>query len=111
MDDDAHGFSLISGLAVVAAVSPSADLADTLRILTRILRRQKRFNPSATDEIRVAVIAAASRSDIDEWSSFCGEWLTEVAFEICDKAEALTLWRHCVGSRSGVHPIFTGQVG
>ncbi|MGV1777159.1 hypothetical protein ACQZ6H_19815 [Agrobacterium fabrum] len=91
LDDDARVFSLISGLAIVAAVSRSSELADTLRILTRILRRRKRFKPSANDEVRVAVIAAASRSDIAQWSSFCGEWLTEVAFEISDKAEALTL--------------------
>lgn len=91
LDDDARVFSLISGLAIVAAVSRSGDLADTLRILTRILRRRKRFNPSANDEVRVAVIAAASRSDLAQWSSFCGEWLTEVAFEISDKVEALKL--------------------
>jgi hypothetical protein len=91
LDDDARVFSLISGLAIVAAVSRSGELADTLRILTRILRRRKRFKPSANDEVRVAMIAAASRSDLAQWSSFCGEWLTEVAFEISDKVEATKL--------------------
>jgi hypothetical protein len=91
LDDDARVFSLISGLAIVAAVSRSGELADTLRILTRILRRRKRFKPSANDEVRVAMIAAASRSDLAQWSSFCGEWLTEVAFEISDKVEGTKL--------------------
>ncbi|WP_433767480.1 hypothetical protein [Pseudomonas putida] len=74
-------FALISGLATVAAVTRSKELAGEVRILSRVTRRRKDSEISAEDELRIALVAVASVSDLDEWSSFLGDWLTEISYE------------------------------
>lgn len=74
-------FALISGLATVAAVTRSRELADEVRILSRVTRRQKNSEISAEDELRIALVAVASVPDLDVWSSFLGDWLTEISYE------------------------------
>lgn len=80
-------FDLVSGLAVVAAVTRGTDLADTVRVLTRVMRRRNRFPANPDEELRVAMIAGASHEDIENWARFIGEWITEIAFEAA-KSEA-----------------------
>ncbi|WP_426141165.1 hypothetical protein [Pseudomonas sp. DWP3-1-2] len=87
-------FSLISGLATVAAVTRSNELADEVRILSRVTRRQKRADITLEDEMRIAMIAAASLKDITDWAKFAGEWLTEIAFETVVQEEAVRLLAH-----------------
>lgn len=87
-------FSLISGLATVAAVTRSKELADEVRILSRVTRRQRGTDISLEDEMRIAMIAAASIKDIAGWAKFAGEWLTEIAFETKIREESIRLLAH-----------------
>ena len=87
-DDKEMNFSLVGGLAVLAAVARCGDLADAVRVLTRVMRRRKRLNGDLDGELRIALISAASFEDPDAWARFAGEWLTEIAFEANDKSTA-----------------------
>jgi hypothetical protein len=91
---DAETFSLLTGLAIVAAVTRSEDLADDVRILTRILRQRSGVEISLADTVRIALISAASREDQVKWCDFVGEWLTELAFGDIGREDASWL-RHC----------------
>ena len=72
--------SILNGLATVAAVTRSGLLADELRILARIYRLDAAFRLSIDEVLRVCLIAAASHEDANEWITFVGDWLTELAF-------------------------------
>ena len=87
-DDDATIFGLIGGLATVAAVTRGTELAETLRVLVRVMRRRKRFNADPDDEMRIAMVAAASHEDLEDWARFAGEWISEIAFEVVEKESA-----------------------
>ena len=71
---------VVNGLATVAAVSRNAALADELRILMRRYRRDVQFGFSIEEDMRVCLVAAASRAELTDWRDFAGEWLTELAF-------------------------------
>lgn len=115
-DDENKTFSLISGLAILAAVTRGRDLADALRVLTRVMRRRKRLSGTPDEEMRIVMIAAASIEDIEDWARFAGEWLTEIAFETTDKDVARAflpklrllvriepaLARHCARADAGL---------
>lgn len=87
-DDEDKMFGLVGGLAIVAAVTRGNELADALRVLTRVIRRRKRIKIEADAEMRIAMIAAAAFEQLDEWAKFAGEWITEIAFEMEDKEAA-----------------------
>lgn len=72
----------LNGLATVAAVSRSRILADEVRIMVRSYRRDGRSLLSLDGEFSVCLAAAASRADLDEWTEFLGDWMTEIAFEL-----------------------------
>ncbi|MCE8050082.1 hypothetical protein HOP61_02065 [Halomonas daqingensis] len=91
LDDKDTIFSLIAGLAVVAAVTRSTDLADALRILSRVVRRRQHLSSEPDEEMRIAMISAASFINLEDWARFLGEWIAEMAFEISDKDAAETL--------------------
>ncbi len=91
LDEDGVVFSMISGLAVVASVTRSEELSEAVRVLARVLRRRKRFTPGATDEIRIALVAAAAFEEQEKWAEYVGDWLTELAFEVSDRVEAANL--------------------
>ena len=78
----------MGGLAILVAVTRSGHLADALRVLTRVMRRRKRLNGDLDEELKIALITAASFEDPEEWARFAGEWLTEIAFETGDKNAA-----------------------
>ena len=71
---------ILFGLAKVAAVSRNHRLADELRILVRRYRHDTEYALSIEEVIRICLVAAASRSQLDEWTEFVGDWLTELAF-------------------------------
>ena len=71
---------ILDGLAKVAAVSRSPLLADELRILVRKYRYDAEYPLSIHEVIKICLTAAASRSDLSEWTEFVGDWLTELAF-------------------------------
>ena len=87
-DDESSIFSLIGGLANVAAVSRATDLAETLRVLARVMRRRKRLVADPGDELRIAMVAAASHEGLEDWAQFAGEWITELAFEVVERDAA-----------------------
>ena len=72
--------AMLDGLATVAAVSRSPVLADELQILVRRYRHDAEYALSIQEVIRICLIAAASRSELSEWTKFVGDWLTELAF-------------------------------
>ena len=86
-------FSLLSGLATVAAVTRSTELADDVRILARVLRRRPGVDIAPEDALRIAMIAAASHRDKAGWCKFVGEWLTELAYEDMPHEKAANLYQ------------------
>lgn len=84
-------FNMLSGLAIVAAATRGVALAEEVRILARIMRRRGEQYSIANGEFRIALVAAASHSSLDEWARCAGEWLTELAFDVEDKSDAAAL--------------------
>jgi len=85
-------FSLLSGLATVAAVTRSGELANDVWILTQAVRR--RFNIDAVNVMRIGLIAAAAFPDKNEWAKAVGEWMTGLAFEDLSGEAAANLLSH-----------------
>jgi len=81
-------FALISGLATVSAVTRSEELANEIRILSRVARRRRPTEITAEDELKIALVAAASRENLESWAKFAGDWLTELAFDVLDPDDA-----------------------
>lgn len=80
--------AVLNGLATAAAVTRSSMLADELRVLVRRYRRDSQHRLSIPEVVKLCLSAAASRSDLIEWTGFVGEWLTELAFDDLEKEEA-----------------------
>jgi len=72
--------AILNGLAAVASVTRSGALADELRILARRYRRDPQYALSIEEEMRICLVAAASRADLYGWRDCTGDWLTELAF-------------------------------
>ena len=88
IEDRQQLLSILDGLAKVAAVSRSPALTDELRILVCKYRRDAEYALSTQEIIRICLVAAASHSELNEWTEFVGEWLTEFAFGDLKDAEA-----------------------
>ena len=84
-------FTIVNGLATVAAVARSPVLADELRILMRGYRRDAQYGFTIAEELTVCLVAAASRADLAEWRDFVGDWLTELAFWRLEDEDARVL--------------------
>lgn len=82
--------SLINGLATVAAVTRSTELADEVRTLSRVRRRTSK-DIDARSELVIAFVAAASHSEVAVWGKFLGEWVFELAVELDDESEVNAL--------------------
>lgn len=84
-------FPLLHGLAKVAAVTRSAELAGEVRILSRASRRggSKKLSPEAC--ARIAIVAGAANAEQSDWAKSIGEWLTELAFTEMTAEEAASL--------------------
>jgi hypothetical protein len=87
-------FHLLCGLATVAAVTRSSELAEEVRILVRGVRRQAGMDIAPEDAMRIGMIAAAAHSDNSKWCKFVGDWLTELAFEDMTREKAIILMQH-----------------
>lgn len=81
VDNKGHLLSVLNGLAIVAAVTRSGELAEELRTLTRRWRHESGRGLSAEEAMMIGLIAAASHSDLTGWCEFVGEWITELAFQ------------------------------
>ena len=89
---------ILDGLAKVAAVSRSLSLADELQILVRRYRHDAEYALSIREVIIMCLVVAASRSDLNEWTEFVGDWLTELAFSDLndDEAREFHSWLNCL---------------
>lgn len=96
IEDTSQFLNILSGLAIVAAVSRSHDLAAELRILVRRYRHDIQYGFSMDFAINICLVASAAFEDLIEWRNFLGEWLTELAFDEMKKEEA-----HVLNSRLG----------
>lgn len=91
--------ALLPGLAVLAAVARSRELADDVQILVRKYRRDPAHKISMTTACRTVFFAAAAHEDIDGWCGFIGGAVEGLAFSDLTKDEAGVLksliWRTC----------------
>jgi len=89
-------FSILSGLATVAAVTRSVELADELVILARRSRACDTTGNklSAEESLWIGLTVAAVHSDLDDWCHFLGEWITELAFLPLHRNEMERLHSH-----------------
>lgn len=84
--------AILNGLATVAAVTRSHELADELRILVRRYRRDTEYALSIEEAMRIGLVAAASRLDLKDWIAFSGDWVEELAFQELNGDEAQILF-------------------
>ncbi len=80
IEDKPQLVAILDGLSTVAARAKSRELADELRILVRKYRQDSEFSLTIQEILHICLVAAASRSDLNEWREFVGDWLTELAF-------------------------------
>ena len=87
---EAHAHLL--GLANLAASHRLVDLAETLRSLVRLLRLRSPL--PLTDELQLALHAAAAHENRKDWREFVGNWIREIAYRLegADDAEVLSNW-------------------
>lgn len=76
-----EALALVVGLAFVAGVTRSAELAQAVRVLCRVTRRRYAGALPIFQEFRASLIAGSAFEDMASWSTFVGDWLTELAFE------------------------------
>ena len=84
-------FSLGRGVATVAAVGGSPELADEVRVLVRRCRLGGDLSISMEQAVEILLIAAASRRDPGDWGLWIGEALTELAFGRLESEEGIVL--------------------
>lgn len=94
VEDRYQLLAILNGLATVAAVARSCTLADELRILVRRYRRDAQYALSIEEVMRICLVAASSRSDMNDWRDFAGEWLTELAFSDLEGNDGEVLHSH-----------------
>lgn len=88
---DAQAFALLSGLATVAAVTRSEQLAEDTRVLMRVLRRTPGIKFVLEEAIHTALISAGAFKNKLSWSKFVGDCLTEFALGDVTAEDALML--------------------
>ena len=79
-EDKTQLLMVLNGLASVAAVTRSRSLADELRTLVRKHSRDTQYALSSGEAVLVFLAAAASRSNLEDWREFVGNFLTEMAY-------------------------------
>ena len=94
IEDSSQLVTILNGLARVAAVTRSHELADELRILVRRYRRDAGYSLSLDEAMRIGLVSSASHADLNDWRSFVGDWLTELAFEDLESDEGQVLHSH-----------------
>ena len=89
----------LSGLAILAAVTRSDELANDVLILVRKYRRDPAHKISMTTACRTVFLAAAAHENLDGWCSYIGNAVDELAFGAITKDEAgmlrTLIWRTC----------------
>lgn len=80
LQDRSQLIAVLDGLAAVAASARSRNLADELRILVRKYRHDAQYPVPVAEDVKICLMAAASRTSPDEWRTFVSDWMTELAF-------------------------------
>lgn len=94
IEDKSQLAGILNGLAMVAAVSRSPELADEVRILVRRYLHDPQYKFSVEEAMRMCLVASAARRDLSEWRQGAGQWLTELAFGELDDSDAEALRTH-----------------
>ena len=90
-EDGSQMFDIVMRLAVAAATCRSEALADELRVIARTDKSDKGLFRGVFKSINVCLSSAASRTGVQEWAEYVGDWLTELAFLDLKDEEAATL--------------------
>jgi len=80
--------AVLSGLAVLAAVTRSQELANDVRVLVRKYRRDPAHKISMTTACRSVFFAAAANQGLEGWCRYIGDALEELAFGSLTRNEA-----------------------
>ena len=107
LEDKEQLIAVAYGLATVAAVSRSPELADQLRILCRRYRRDGEYSLSIEETLVVCLVAAASRPGLEEWMEYVGDWLTEFAFGELENKEGRIVHAWLTGLCHAVPELWT----
>ncbi len=102
IENKAQLVATLYGLATVAAATRNTALADALRIVLRRYRVDAEFALSIQETANVFLAAAASRSELDAWTEYVGECMTELAFGELSGDEGLECYAYLVGLRHAV---------
>ena len=94
VEDRSQLLAILNGLATVAAVTRSRALANELRILVRRYRRDAQYALSIEEAMKICLVAAVSRADLNDWREFAGDWLTELAFSDLEDDDGKVLHSH-----------------
>jgi hypothetical protein len=81
----------LMGLAILASITKSTDLADSLFIVVRNYRRNFADELSISEALRIGLIACASRTDFTEWCKAVGAFITDFSFGQLTREEAASL--------------------
>ena len=94
VESRAQLMTILNGLATVSAVTRNGSLANELRILDRRYRRDIEYSLTINESLLLCLASAASRTELNDWREFVGEWLTELAFGDLDENESESLHFH-----------------
>jgi hypothetical protein len=84
----------LNGLATVAPAARSSSLVNELQILVRRYLNDPQYSLSIQEALMIYLVAAASKSDMNEWVEYVGDGLTELAFGKFDEEEGKMLYSH-----------------
>ena len=79
MHDETVTFEVLARLAMAGAISRNRELARSIQTLARVKRKHNCFRDYPENQLQIAFIAASAFDDIDEWASFLGDWIFEIA--------------------------------
>ncbi len=74
-----HLIAILNGIASVAAVSRSTELANEVRVIVRRYLHESQPLFTAVDAMRVCIIASAANTDFTSWQNGVGDWLSEIS--------------------------------
>ena len=87
-------FTVLMGLASIAASARHPGLADEVRVLARVLARRGDLSGDFESHMRIALLACASRKDKGEWCKAVGDWLLEIAHGKLEREDAVRFRSH-----------------
>ena len=94
IEDRSQLLFVLFGLASVAAVTRNFGIATEVRNLIRKCSRDEQYRLTVEDTVAISLIAAASRSNLDDWEVFVGECFTDLAFGQLADEERDSLYTH-----------------